>query len=223
MPFAYLILGPPHAGQFEISQDLAESGFAENETVKLMPLAAAKDGLPEADTYLFLSNPWSSPADEVETFEEVVNAASLQVGRIIFVANTELLFKEPELDPWFEAAIHFSDFVLLNRREIVPNKWVDSYIERYEKACYPCPFERVKKNRVRNPALVLDPTPRRLSHLFDEIDPVDAMDWDEDQLPDEPVDLVRPPDPYLQRRPDGGRAIALPEMAEFVPKGEESD
>ena len=52
--------------------------------------------------------------------------------------------------------------------------------------------------------------------LFDDIDPIDELDIDGDNIPDEPFDLQRKPDPYLQRAANGMRLKPVPDVSEIV-------
>ena len=52
--------------------------------------------------------------------------------------------------------------------------------------------------------------------LFDEYDPVDELDLDEDNLPDEPFSLERKPDPYLERLQNGLRKNPVRDVSEFA-------
>jgi hypothetical protein len=42
------------------------------------------------------------------------------------------------------------------------------------------------------------------------------MEFDEDNLPDEPFDLVVKPDPYFERLPSGVRRLQIPDIREFT-------
>jgi hypothetical protein len=54
--------------------------------------------------------------------------------------------------------------------------------------------------------------PRRASLALDDLDAVDEMEFDEDNLPDEPFDLVRKADPYFARDASGRREILVPDI-----------
>ena len=58
--------------------------------------------------------------------------------------------------------------------------------------------------------------PLRRTHIFDEIDAVDEMEFDEDNLPSEPFDLVRQPDKYFARDELGRRKILVPDITEVL-------
>jgi hypothetical protein len=61
-----------------------------------------------------------------------------------------------------------------------PNKWIGDFKGKFEHKFYPCLFEFVKEGRVKNPALVLAPVARRMSHVFDEQEWI-AEDEDDDE------------------------------------------
>jgi hypothetical protein len=127
--------------------------------------------------------------------------------------------------------VHFSDVVLLSRREGVANKWMSAFRRAFEDQCMPCLFEFVKGDgRVKNPALLLDPAPRRLSQYFDasEWDGLDLADIEIGESDDEDGETMRPiakteidpddqppVDPYLERKQNGRRAIELPDIRKF--------
>lgn len=120
-----------------------------------------------------------APIDQLEALKDWLRTNGHDLARIITVVHCSLLQAKPELTPWFEACAHFSDVLLLNRREGVSNKWVSDYREGFEKEHHPCQIELVKKGKVANPAAVLYPEPRRLSQYFDDMDELEALSLDE--------------------------------------------
>ena len=64
--------------------------------------------------------------------------------------------------------------------------------------------------------MLIEGEPLRRTHIFDDIDAVDEMEFDEDNLPDEPFDLVRQPDKYFARDELGRRILNVPEMGEIL-------
>jgi hypothetical protein len=82
----------------------------------------------------------------------------------------------------------------------------------------------VKSGRVANPALVLEPQARRLSHLFD-----DDQEWvftdgdgdeiDEQEESDDEDEVTAAPavDPYLVRDAAGRRVKKVPDLAKYLP------
>jgi G3E family GTPase len=65
-----------------------------------------------------------NPVDQIEGFKAWLADRAAEVARVLCVVNCQLLEQNPKLFAWYEACIHFSDVVLLNRREGVPNKWI---------------------------------------------------------------------------------------------------
>jgi len=176
---------------------------------------------PEGATHLFfVADGRRNPVDQVEAFAGWVRDTGTEVGRILCVVNCRLLEQHPPLGAWYEACLHFSDVALLGRREGVANKWLSDFREKFEKEFRPCVFELVKEGRVRNPALILDPQARRVSHLFDEEwVPADGEDDEEEQLEGEEVEMVREEDPYLARHNGGRRLKQIPDITRFLAGG----
>ena len=161
-----------------------------------------------------------NPVDQIEAFKSWVGDRSAEIARVVCVVNCQLLERNPKLFAWYEACIHFSDAVLLNRREGVTNKWVGDFRGKFEHKFYPCLFEFVREGRVRNPALVLAPVARRMSHVFDEQEWI-ALDGDDDEeeLEDgEETEMKLEEDPYLERRNGGRRVHEIPNIADYLPK-----
>jgi hypothetical protein len=146
------------------------------------------------------------------------------LARVICIINSQLAEKHPPLLAWFEACVHFADVVLLNKREGVENKWMTGFLGHFKKLYYPCVFEMVKDGQVKNPALVLEPQARRMSHVFDE-----EQDWiftnsegkvidEEEEVEDGDEEIEAKPeeDPYFERRSGGRRVKELPDIARFL-------
>ena len=88
--------------------------------------------------------------------------------------DCQLAEKNPVLRQWFDALIHFADVVFLTHREGVANKWMSDFLRRYQDQFVPSHFIQVKKTGIANPALVLEPEPRRVSQYFDDEEPIPA-------------------------------------------------
>jgi len=104
----------------------------------------------------------------------------------------------------------------------VTNKWIGDFKGKFEHKFYPCLFEFVREGRVRNPALVLAPVARRMSHVFDEQEWV-ALDEedDEEELEDgEETEMKLEEDPYFERRNGGRRVHEIPNIADYLPKAQ---
>ena len=179
--------------------------------------------LPEGATHVFfLVDGRRNPIDQIEAFKPWLEAQGAEIGRVISVVHTQLAEKHPALLAWFEACVHFSDVVLLNRREGVGNKALSDFLNHFKKQYYPCHFELLKDNHVKNPALVLEPQARRMSHVFDE-----EQDWvftnsegeeidEQEDSDDEEIEAKPEEDPYFARRNGGRRLKEIPEIADFL-------
>ena len=241
-PLVYLVLGPAGSGRREVLADLLESGAADGAPAVLLhegePPSAADGRLglpgrwrwtpergieaavpPGAPVVFLVGDGRGNPVDQVEACRDWIASGDAELARILCVVDCRLASGQPALGAWFEACVHFSDVVLLNRREGVPNKWVGDFRARYEKKFYPCLFEIVKDGRVDNPARVLVPEARRMSQAFD-VEPgwEGVVDEDDDEEEDEDEDGPPAGEPYFERRQGGRRVIELPDIAKFLPK-----
>ncbi len=260
-PLVYIVLGSPGSGRRAVVADLIGAGLdpAADRAHVLLPAAeAAQAGdaafasvsrwnwdaakrafaddaapLPADATHVFfVVDGRVDPVEQLEALKPWLDSRGLAVARIFAVVDCQLAEKHPELAPWFAACVHFSDVVLLSRREGVANKWMSAFRRTFEDQCMPCLFEFVKSDgRVKNPALLLDPAPRRLSQYFDasEWDGLDLADIEIGESDDEDGEDVRPiakteldpddqppVDPYLERKQNGRRAIELPDIRKFL-------
>jgi len=248
-PPVYLILGAAGSGRREVLADLLEGRTEEgDEPVVLLSGEEAPDpadgrlgavlrwrwtpertidaAWPEgAGPIFFITDGRRNPMDQIEAFKSWLEAGGGELARVLCVVNCRLAEKNRPLAAWYDACIHFSDVVLLNRREGVANKWLSDFRAHFAALCYPCLFELVKAGRVGNPALILDPLALRMSHFFDaekewivsneageEIDPddPDAAD-DDEELTAEAVE-----DPYMARNAGGRRIKELPDLAKYL-------
>ena len=149
-----------------------------------------------------------------------------ELARALCVVDCRLAERHPPLLAWFEACIHFSDVVLLNRREGVENRWLSGFLEHFRSQHLPCLFETVKAGRIRNPALILEPQARRLTQIFDEeqdwvVTGADGEEIDDEQgEEEEEVSAAPAEDPYLERRSGGRRVREIPDIARFLDQQE---
>jgi len=247
-PLVYLILGAAGSGRREVLADLIEGGLGGDEPAAVL-LAAGETAsdcdaklpaisrwnwladvnaidaeLPEgAARVFFISDGRGDLADQVEAFKPWLASQGGELARVLSVVDCQLAEKNPPLLAWFEACIHFSDVVLLTRREGVANKWLSGFLRHFTDQFYPCVFELVKGGRVKNPALVIEPQARRMSHYFE-----DEQEWivtgedgelvDDTDEPegDEEVTAAPEVDPYFARDAAGRRAKRLPDIAKFL-------
>lgn len=257
-PLVYLVLGTPGSGRREVLADLIGAGLdvATDRAHVSLPAdepAQAGDtafpaasrwrwdeasGAPQAEpfpqdaTHVFcVLDGTRNPVDQLEAFKPWLAARGLTVSRIFTVVDCRFVEKHAAIGPWIAACVHFSDVVLLNRREGVENKWLSAFRRQFDEQYMPCLFEFVKNGRVKNPALLLDPVPRRLSQYFDasEWDGLDLAGIEIGESDDEDGENVRPlakteldpddqppVDPYLERKGNGHRAIELPDIRKML-------
>lgn len=238
-PLVYIVYGTPSSGRREIIFDLIEGSETSSEVLLFRPeeelsspfdeqidalsnvgvvnwrLAAAKvahgaiNAAPEK--IIFMAPGTSDPADVAEAVRSWSEHNNCEIARILTVLNCSFLEATPGAQSWFDACIHFSDVVLLNRREGVSNKWIKELQERHKKECSPARFILVKKGRVANPQEVLLPEARRLSLYFDELIPIEEDGLEEGEQPE---DLK--PDKYIERRESGQRAHPLPDIKKLL-------
>jgi hypothetical protein len=247
-PLVYLVLGAAGSGRREVLADLIDGGLGVGDRATvLLSDTEAPDGadkklgtvgrwrwldagviegeLPRNATQVFfVADGRRNPVDQCEAFRPWVEGQGGEIARVLLVVNCRLVEKNPPLLAWFDACVHFADVVLLNRREGVANKWLSDFQSRYHDQFLPCLFEFVKSGRVKNPALVLDPLARRMTHAFDA-----EQDWifkdaegdiiEEDEVTDddeEEIEAIPEVDPYFVRDAANRRAKKIPDIAKFL-------
>lgn len=246
----YLILGTAGAGRRAVVADLIEGGLTEGDRAAVMLSDAEKESpidqklpgltrwhwtgelieakLPDDATHVFfITDGRSSPIDQLEVFKAWIEAQGGELARVLCVVDCQLAEKNPPLVAWYDACVHFSDIVLLNRREGVQNKWLSDFQEHFKSQYIPALFEFVKGDRVKNPGLILDPQARRMSHIFDEEQDwvfTDAegaeIDEEEETEGDEEVEAKVQEDPYFARLNGGRRVKEVPDVKKYLPGGE---
>jgi len=255
-PLIYVILGAAGSGRREVLVDLIGDGLDTDE--RAVTLLSADEAPSEYDAKLgtllrwrwlgsdaggleipgevrmgathvfFVTDGRRNPVDQLEAFKAWFESSGAEFARVFTIVNCQLAEKHQELIAWYEACIHFSDVVLLARREGVANKWLSDFQTRFKDKFYPCLFEFVKGGRVKNPPLLLEPEARRMSHLFDEpdwvVDGVDAEEMVETGDDDaevgtelnEEVEVTQAVDEYFERWQSGRRVKEIPEIAQFL-------
>ena len=247
----YFLLGTPGAGRREIVRDLVENGLGEGERgLVLVPDTDATDPadaalaalanaevrrwtwespdlpameLPAKTTVFFLSDAHADPITQIEALKPWLVAHDAELARMLCVVDCQLAEKHPALAPWFDGCIHFSDVVFLTKRAGVANKWMSDFVKHFKSQSFPCHFLHVKKGDIPNPALVLDPTPRRISQYFDfgeSLIDIEIETDDEDDDEEDEGDLDPPLDVYFVRNTAGRREKELPEIRQYLPKRE---
>lgn len=246
-PLVYLVLGAVGSGRREILADLIDGGLDASDRPAVLlaedePHDPADARLPQVTRWswqdntitatlpgdathvFFVTSGRGSPVDQTEAFKPWLEVQGGELARVLCVVNCQLAEKNPPLLAWYEACVHFADVVLLSRREGVENKWVSDFLTHFKKLFYPCVFETVKNGRVKNPALILEPQARRMTHVFDEeqdwlVTNAEGEEIDEEDETAEDEELQAKPeeDPYFQRRSEGGRRLKeLPDIRNFL-------
>jgi hypothetical protein len=151
------------------------------------------------EVFFFLSHQIEL-ADQIEaTMQFLEQNETLQMGRFLLFLNAPLLLNPPNhfLD-WLDAAAHFSDCMLFTARNNENSSAIKAIQDRYLDMRFPMEsFLLGKKNAPWS--RILDPTPRRLSHVFDSPDLLET-----DELPAN--------DRYLERLSTGERVRKIPKI-----------
>ena len=239
-PLIYFVFGIPNSGRREVIFDLIDGGIPKHEQVLYFrpegePVNSFDEQLEALENVsvaswqlkdckinhgklsaapqkiIFLAPGASNPADCAEALKQWGEHNQCRIARIITVLHCHFLRTQPAARAWFEACIHFSDVVLLNRREEAGNKWVKDFEAEFKKARSPARFIFVKKGRVTNPAEVLEPEARRVSLYFDELVPIEDDEFEDEHQPED-----RKPDRYIERLESSRRAKPIPAISEFL-------
>ncbi|HUR58199.1 MAG TPA: hypothetical protein VM029_10850 [Opitutaceae bacterium] len=248
-PLVYLVLGATGSGRREVLADLIAAGLEEKDRAAVMlsdaeapdategPLGAITrwqwlEGaivgtLPEGATHVFfVVDGRRNPIDQIEVFKPWLEAQGGKLARSLCVVNFQLVAAHPSLLGWYEACIHFADVVFLNRREGVENKVVSDFLAHFKKLYFPCLFEMVKDGQVKNPALVLEPEARRMTHVFDEEqnwvftnaegEEIDEQEETKGADDNEEIEAKPEEDPYFERMNGGRRLKPIPDIGKFL-------
>ncbi len=245
MTAVYLVLGLPGSGRHEIVTHLVEDGLQEPEAITVYH-AADDAGPPNPDPKItfvpykfaggqfdvdlnaeprdepkeafFIADGRRSVIDQLEAFPAWLRSRSWELARILLVVDCALASKHEVVEEWHTACVHFADCVLLNKRDADSHAWTQQFEKKFHDERYPCQFFGVKKGRVAHALVALYPEARRLTLAFDDLDAVDEMEFDEENLPEEPFNLERKPDPYFERLPSGQRRKQVPDVSAFLAK-----
>ena len=244
----YFLIGTPGSGRRAIVRDLIENGPGADEKA-LVLLAASERAdpadaklallknteirrwhwtpegfpdvtLPAGAVVFLLGDPQASPIDQLEALKPWLERHSVELTRIFCFVDCQLAERQPALKQWFAACIHFADVVFLTNRSGVANKWLSDFMKQFKAEHYPCHFIQVKtKGDLANPALLLDPTPRRVSQYFDEgmtIGEIEGLETDDEDDDEEDTGLL-PEESYFKRDRSGRRERELPDITKYLP------
>ncbi|MGF1448450.1 MAG: hypothetical protein ACFB20_03435 [Opitutales bacterium] len=165
------------------------------------------------------------PVDQAEAVRDWLRKQDLELTRVLTVIHGGLLSAHPELQRWYDACIHFSDVLILNRREGLPQRFLGDIKLRLRKQALPCLFELARRDSLENPPRVLEPQARRLSLIFDaaddDADAAHSHDDDDafdDDAPEDAADACEEDtDPWLRRQSNGQREQRLPDITAYLP------
>ena len=226
-PNVYLILGPNGSGRRAILSDFIDSSesvlsvlyFKHRDEIRndydeylehlnkvstvLWSVEDSKirhESISVSPSSIFFIAPASiNLADIIEGLKGWLNKNNCHLTRIITVINCKSLSENDSQYSWYDAAIHFSDMVLLNQREGVSEKWIKNMVTEKKKMYHPTRFELIKKNRVNNPSDILDSQTYRNSLFFDNLIPIEEDEFEDDLPSDKKID------PYIRRLESGKR------------------
>ena len=150
------------------------------------------------DLFLFFS-PFINLSDQFESLlSQTDKPSKIEIGRIISFLDANIL---PEISPqfqlWLDAVAHFSDVLCISNRTNQNGKAVKMIIDRYENMCYPMEIYLISQNKKGKLLNILNPTARRITHIFDSPDLLDSEET--------PTD-----DPYLKKLANGKREKVVP-------------
>jgi len=150
------------------------------------------------DLFLFFS-PFINISDQFESLlSQTDKPSKIDIGRIISFLDANIL---PEISPqfqlWLDAVAHFSDVLCISNRSNQNGKAVKMITDRYENMRYPMETYLISQNKKGKLLNILNPTARRITHIFDSPDLLDSEET--------PLD-----DPYLKKLANGKREKVVP-------------
>jgi hypothetical protein len=154
----------------------------------------------EENTNLFLFfSPYMNLTDQFEYLvDQIDKNAKVQIGRIISFLDANIL---PEISPqfqlWLDAVAHFSDVLCISNRTNQNGKAVKMIIDRYENMRYPMETYLISQNKKGKILNILNPTARRITHIFDSPDLLDSEETPQN-------------DTYLKKLANGKREKGIP-------------
>lgn len=153
--------------------------------------------LSSPEIFMFLSHKISM-ADQLEAILRFQKSNDqITMGRILLFIHAPVLLEEiTSFQEWLDAVVHFSDAILFVGRTNQNALAIKTLQERYTSMRYP--LENYILAKRNNPwSRILDPSPRRISHVFDDIELLDEEDYPEN-------------DRYLKKLPSGERERSIP-------------
>ena len=121
----------------------------------------------------------------------------IEIGRIISFIHCPVLENQPDnFFNWLDGVAHFSDCFCFVDRSNQNGSFLKEVEDRYKTLRYPLETFQLGKKSNRW-AQILNPSPRRVSHIFDTPDLLDEEDTVEN-------------DPFLKKLPNGIRERSIP-------------
>lgn len=155
------------------------------------------DPLHSPEVFIILSHQISL-ADQLEAFVRFQQTnEQIIMGRILLFIHSPILLEGIDsFQDWVDAVVHFTDAMLFTDRTNENASAIKTLQQRYTTLRYP--LENYILSKKNNPwSRILDPTPRRLSHIFDGIELLEPEDYPEN-------------DRYLKKLPSGERERTIP-------------
>jgi hypothetical protein len=156
-----------------------------------------KQTLSSPEIFMFLSHEITM-ADQLEAILRFQKSNDqITMGRILLFIHAPVLLEEiTSFQEWLDAVVHFSDAILFVDRTNENASAIKILQERYTSMRYP--LENYILAKRNNPwSRILDPSPRRISHIFDDIELLEPEDYPEN-------------DRYLKKSPSGERERSIP-------------
>ena len=168
----------------------------ENPSSSSIELIEKTKGLEEL--FLFFS-PFIDLSDQFESVcLDLKNREELLLSRVIsFIDADRLENKDQTLRSWIDATAHFSDVLCITNRKNQNGKSVGDLFKRYENMRYPMETYVISSTKRGKIANILNPTTRRISHIFDSSELLESQDT--------PLS-----DPYLAKLANGNRQKSIP-------------
>ena len=149
------------------------------------------------EIFIFLSH-GISLADQLEAILHFQKSDDqISMGRILLFIHAPILQEKiTSFLKWLDAVVHFSDAILFVDRTNKNASAIKTLQERYTSMRYP--LENYILSKKSNPwTRILNPSPRRISHVFDETELLEPTDYPEN-------------DRYLKKLPSGERERTIP-------------
>jgi hypothetical protein len=221
--FLYIILEPPDSGGFEFLynglKDFNDQGFhfliPESTEHKIDPdqgknvsfwsdkestnlLFNLNENEENTNLFLFFS-PFINLSDQFESLLiQTDKPFKIEIGRILSFLDANTLPKiSPQFQLWLDAVAHFSDVLCISNRNNQNGKAVKMTIDRYENMRYPMETYLISQNKKGKLLNILNPTVRRISHIFDSPDLLDSEETPQN-------------DPFLKKLANGKREKGIP-------------